>query len=859
MTQQAPDLVELGGHTWMLRGYQTDEPWLAPIALETTMLHTANYRGRVDRYEVAAGVLYWRSTDANLAAPPPDPLPAGIERTGDRFRYRDHVVRVTGEVLLSASTREFDPPDLVLELAAGAVTRIRWRTEEGRRRLAGVTELAIEEDRPWSFCGASIDRLATRVSLAGSSLVPEQLPAVPERCGWRELDLSSTGVVELSSLRAARALRTLRLCHTRVRDLRPLAALPHLETLDLTGAECLEDPDLAPLLELRSLRHLRLEHTQVTDTTMLAPLELDELRVTSRPGRLPAPDVLRIQEALDISDQTIADLAPLALATNLQTLRAARSNLVDLAPLADLEGLEHLDISHTRVTSLDPLDRHRSLITLDISGSEVRALGPALRCELSELTATNAPVSDLVEAPAAWSRLRALRISGTRIGPLPDLRSLDWLEVLEIDHLDQPDLACIERVKLKRLSIAHTGITDLTPTRKASLETLDLRWALFRSLSSVQLHQWTLRSLALDVDQLPMLAELRDMLITEVVIEGRNRAGDLPPGALRGLRCAKHLARLELVECCLEAIDELPSHVTLVLPAATPPEIIHEMQARGLRIEGHEPAAPAAITSVPAAIDEEPGASLETVFDPSTHFTLGEPLWVGIGATAHATATATATPITVMEISLMQADGVPRAIDEARAAAEVDPVFVRVIEHHLADRTLHLVLEPVAGRSLAELDGPLPIERIRAIFEPLYRAVAAAHGRELVHGLICPLAVLVDEGTVKLFDVGARRLAMIGGMKHRFPYLAPESLRGEDCAATDSYGLAASLWFALTGHRRGEGDSFGAVREHRREVPRALDAVLARSLAPTPVERPDVATAWRELEPHLVRRRWWQR
>ena len=156
----------------------------------------------------------------------------------------------------------------------------------------------------------------------------------------------------------------------------------------------------------------------------------------------------------------------------------------------------------------------------------------------------------MFDAPDAWNGLVTLKLSATRVGPIRDLRSCKLLHTVEIDHVDQPDLEFLDGIKkLKMLSIAHTGVESLAPIRKSNLESLDLRWSLVRSLDALQAHQWTLRRLALDVEQAAFLAALRDMLITHVVIEGRDRGGEIEANPLRWLDGIKHLEDVVLVDC----------------------------------------------------------------------------------------------------------------------------------------------------------------------------------------------------------------------------------------------------------------------------------------------------------------------
>jgi len=128
------------------------------------------------------------------------------------------------------------------------------------------------------------------------------------------LDLSGTGVVELTPLAPLVSLIHLYLSRTNVHDLTPLAPLVSLERLDL-------------------------DHTQVVDLTPLAPLVN--------------------LEALELSRTRVVVLTPLAHLGNLAWLSLLGTQVVDLTPLAHLFKLHELFLSgHVDRTPLSHLLYH---------------------------------------------------------------------------------------------------------------------------------------------------------------------------------------------------------------------------------------------------------------------------------------------------------------------------------------------------------------------------------------------------------------------------------------------------------------------------------------------------------------------
>ncbi|HEX6358167.1 serine/threonine-protein kinase [Actinophytocola sp.] len=171
-------------------------------------------------------------------------------------------------------------------------------------------------------------------------------------------------------------------------------------------------------------------------------------------------------------------------------------------------------------------------------------------------------------------------------------------------------------------------------------------------------------------------------------------------------------------------------------------------------------------------------------------------------------------------------------------------------------------------------DGPLASEEVAALCEVLSRALAAAHGRGVLHGGVSPANVLYrTTGEPVLADFGvAQRQAFRRDPLDGVEWVSPETLRtGEVTAKTDLYGLGAVLHFALTGEsphpsRIGEttgerilrvlGEPVPAIS--RPDVPIGLSTTIGRLLAPDPAKR---TAPWTEdvpeTRPPSGPRVWW--
>lgn len=187
---------------------------------------------------------------------------------------------------------------------------------------------------------------------------------------------------------------------------------------------------------------------------------------------------------------------------------------------------------------------------------------------------------------------------------------------------------------------------------------------------------------------------------------------------------------------------------------------------------------------------------------------------------------------------------------------------------------LALVMELMPGpdlRGRLDRSGPLPPAEAVALCADIAEALAAAHGRGIVHRDVKPENVLLDAaGRARLTDFGIARLvdgsggagtARIVGTPD---YLAPEVVEGcPPGPAVDVYALATLLFELTTGWTPFGGGQPGAVlRRHVTEpvprvpgMPEMLAGLLERCLAKSPAARlsaAEFAVKLRDREPALL-------
>jgi hypothetical protein len=184
----------------------------------------------------------------------------------------------------------------------------------------------------------------------------------------------------------------------------------------------------------------------------------------------------------------------------------------------------------------------------------------------------------------------------------------------------------------------------------------------------------------------------------------------------------------------------------------------------------------------------------------------------------------------------------------------------------------YLVMALIEGPSLRErvAGGPLPVDEAVAVVTALAAGLAEAHRGGVIHRDVKPSNVVCgDDGQPRLVDFGIARASDLTTMTKAdavlgtAAYLAPEQAMGNELGPpTDVYALGCVLFELLTGAPPYPAASAVAVAYRhvhdpvpmpsatRPQVPRALDAIVARCLAKQPGDRYHDAG---ELEAALTR------
>ena len=184
---------------------------------------------------------------------------------------------------------------------------------------------------------------------------------------------------------------------------------------------------------------------------------------------------------------------------------------------------------------------------------------------------------------------------------------------------------------------------------------------------------------------------------------------------------------------------------------------------------------------------------------------------------------------------------------EGRATARVaDARVVTVYEVGALGGRPFYSMRYVEGRSLAEVlkKGPLPNHRAAALMKQVARAVQAVHDEGVLHRDLKPHNILVDaQGRPYVTDFGlAKWLDAAEGVTHTGdvlgspPYMSPEQAQdaAHVSAATDVYGLGATLYAVLTGRPPFQGttvaETLHQVKYREPVPPRRVNPAVPRDL-----------------------------
>ena len=218
--------------------------------------------------------------------------------------------------------------------------------------------------------------------------------------------------------------------------------------------------------------------------------------------------------------------------------------------------------------------------------------------------------------------------------------------------------------------------------------------------------------------------------------------------------------------------------------------------------------------------------------------------------------------IKLLHPELSHALGAQRFLREIKLTASLQhPHILPIHDSGESGEQLYYVMPFVEGESLRDRLGAekrLPIEDVVRIGREVAGALAYAHERGVVHRDIKPEnilfsgghAVVADFGIARAIDRATEKITQQGTITGTPTYMSPEQARDRAFdGRSDVYSLACVLYEAVAGVPPFAGDTpqqqLSArlartpppLRTHRRDVPPAVEAAIAKALATSPDDR----------------------
>lgn len=248
------------------------------------------------------------------------------------------------------------------------------------------------------------------------------------------LDLSFTGMDDLSPLAELTQLTVLKLRTNPISDLSPLAGLTDLTELELGYCEI---SDLSPLAGLTRLTNLVLTMNAISDLSPLAGLtnltEL-ELGVNDISDLSPLSGLTQLT-VLWLHDNAISDLSPLSGLQNLTRLYLYENSISDVSPLSGLTQLTELWLNGNHISDVSSLAGLTNLSTVNLSDNQIADF--SLLLHIADLRTEDNHPATATPGPTATPAPYKAPIAGN--DGLLVMSAEEYLGIDACDHIYQQD------------------------------------------------------------------------------------------------------------------------------------------------------------------------------------------------------------------------------------------------------------------------------------------------------------------------------------------------------------------------------------------------------------------------------------
>lgn len=220
------------------------------------------------------------------------------------------------------------------------------------------------------------------------------------------------------------------------------------------------------------LTHLTVEKGATGDLSVLT--ELSALEYLSLADyRLDGDDILTIGKLtglkhLSLPDASLSTIAPLEGLTQLEYLDISGNTIRNIAVLGNMPNLRELHLNNNAINDLTVLSKLTALEILDVSYNSIQTLAPVqnLFATMTELYASHNQISS-IQPVINLRRLNNLDLSYNKLTEVPNIGVLVELKALNLSNNEIADISGVESMlQLQNLKLAHNQITELPPFQK---------------------------------------------------------------------------------------------------------------------------------------------------------------------------------------------------------------------------------------------------------------------------------------------------------------------------------------------------------------------------------------------------------
>jgi hypothetical protein len=145
---------------------------------------------------------------------------------------------------------------------------------------------------------------------------------------------------------------------------------------------------------------------------------------------------------IDLADNAIKDLKPLAGLKNVQSLTLSNNQIADLAALAKLAKLQYLQLEANQIEKLDALKDLKKLSALYLANNKIKSVAPL----------------------AGLERLSSLYLDGNQVTDITPLKKLKWLSSLGLKKNGISNVAPMSNMtELRYTFLEGNKIADISP------------------------------------------------------------------------------------------------------------------------------------------------------------------------------------------------------------------------------------------------------------------------------------------------------------------------------------------------------------------------------------------------------------